>query len=333
MSYEPLTLGVALSDNERTRPLIQGRIALKGMRWQVTVVHPSEMFWRQLRFADFDVSEMSLATLAIALSRGERRWVALPIFTTRFFSHTQIMIRDDRGITRPEDLKGKRIGVPEYQQTSAVWSRGVLQHEFGVQPTDVEWFMERGADRSHGGATGFQPPPGVRLHQIPPSTDIGEMMIRGELDATLLYLTDRNLVDRSRVDVNAAARVRTLFADPAAEGRRYFEKTGIYPINHAVVVKRELLERHPWLAINLYHAFADAKADVEREANESIKSLYDTGAIVERPAALEKADPKSYGLKSAGRVVETVLGYVHEQGLSARRVTLEEMFAPQTLDL
>jgi len=333
MARDLLTLSVSLSDNERTRPLIQGRIPLLGMRWLTTVVHPSEMFWRQLRFSEFDVSEMSLATLFIALARGDNRFVALPIFTTRFFSHTQILVRGDRNISVPADLKGKRVGVPEYQQTSAVWSRGILQHEFGVLPSDIEWFMERPAAKSHGGATGFTPPDGVRLQQIPPSTNIGEMMVRGELDATLLYLTDKNLVDRSRIDVASVAQIRTLFPDPAAEGRRYFAKTGIYPINHAVVVKRELLERHPWLAINIYHAFMAAKEEVEHEASESMKAYFETGLIAAEQQQALSADPKAYGLKTSRKVVETVAQFVHEQGLTDRRVALEEMFAPSTLDL
>src|SRR5262245_3290360 len=202
MSSELLTLSMALSDNERTRPLSQGRVKVQGVRTLITVVHPSEMFWRQLRFGDFDISEMSLASLFIAFSRGDRRWVALPIFTTRMFCHTGILVRADRGIEAPGDLKGKRIGVPEYQQTSALWSRGILQHEFGVHPRDVTWFMERVPEKSHGGATGFKAPAGVSLSQIPASTNIGTMLLDGELDASLLYLTDRNLVDRSTVEVS-----------------------------------------------------------------------------------------------------------------------------------
>lgn len=333
MSFEPLSLSVALSDNERTRPLIQGRIPLQGMRWLTTVVHPSEMFWRQLKFAEFDLCEMSLASLLISASHGDRRFVALPIFTTRFFSHTWILVRADAGIATSADLKGKRVGVPEYQQTSAVWSRGILEHEFGVRPRDIEWFMERGADRSHGGATGFKPPPGVRLNAIAPTTDIGQMLLAGELDASLLYLPERNLVDRSRADLSATAKVRPLFADTAAEGRRYFAKTGIYPINHAVVVRRELLERHPWLAINVYHAFVAAKEEVEREARESVKAFFETGLVPPEYQTALDADPKPYGLKSSRKVVETIAQYVHEQGLTQRAVALEEVFAPQAMEL
>lgn len=333
MSQEQLTLSIALSDNERTRPVIQGRAKVQSVKLLPTVVHPSEMFWRQLKFADFDISEMSMASLFIAVSRGDRRWVALPIFTTRMFCHTGILIRTDRGIRRPADLKGKRVGVPEYQQTSALWSRGILQHEFGVQPQDITWFMERNPDKSHGGSTGFKPPPGVSLNQIPESTNIGQMLMNGELDAALLYLTSNNLVDRSRVDVSSVPVIKPLFDDPDAEGRRYFAKAGLYPINHAVVVRRELLERHPWLAINIYHAFMDAKKDAEHEAGEVLKPYFETGLMDPKEQAKFKADPKAYGFVASRKVLEKISQFLHEQGLTDRQVPPAELFAASTLDL
>src|SRR5260370_16564484 len=134
--------------------------------------------------------------------------------------------------------------------------------------------MGRVATKSHGGATGFNPPAGVTVRQIPASTNIGEMLLAGELDATLLYLTDRNLVDRSRIDLSADKRVRPLFPDRAAEGRRYYAKTGIYPINHAVVVRRSLVEQHPWIALNLYSAFAPARAHLLPAANTAPASTF-----------------------------------------------------------
>jgi 4,5-dihydroxyphthalate decarboxylase len=333
MNSEPLTLSIALCDNERTRPIIQGRIRPQGVRLLPTVLHPSEMFWRQLHFGDFDVSEMSLSSLIIATARGDREWIALPVYTTRKFFHTSILVRTDRGIETPEDLKGKRIGVAEYQQTAALWSRGVLEHEFGVHARYIEWFMERGPDKSHGGATGFKPPEGVRINQIPPTTNIGEMLVSGELDGTLLYHNSQNLVDRSTIDVESLPYIKPLFGDPGAEMRRYFAKTGIYPINHIVVMKRALFERHPWLALNLYHAFMAAKHDVESESAESLKAYFETGLL--EPGARKglQADPKAYGMKASRKVIEAVTQYVHEQGLTNRRVEVEEFFAPSTLEV
>jgi 4,5-dihydroxyphthalate decarboxylase len=263
---DKLTLSIAFSDNERTRPIAQGRHHPQGVKLIPTVVHPSEMVWRQLKYRDFDVSEMSLSSLIIATARGDNSWVALPIYTSRKFFHTNILIRADKGIHTPQDLRGKRVGVPEYQQTAALWSRGVLAHEFGVQAQDIEWFMERAPEKSHGGVTGFKPPPGVRLNTIDPKTNIGEMLVKGEVDATLLYLTNTNLVDRSSIDISRVPEVQYLFPDPIAEGKRFYAKTGIYPINHTVVVRRELLEKHPWIALNLYSAFLNARNDVTRRA-------------------------------------------------------------------
>ena len=249
------------------------------------------MFWRQLKFAEFDVSEMSMSSLTIATSQGPTQWVALPVFTTREFFHLRILVRAASGIQAPADLKGKRVGVPEYQQTAAIWSRGVLQHEFGVHPRDIELFMERTPETSHGGATGFKPPEGVTVHQIPPTTNIGEMMVRGELDATLLYLTHANLVDRSRIDLANDNRFKPLF-DRAAEAKRYFAKTGIYQINHGMVIRRSIFERHPWAALNIYNAFAKARGDVIRARDTVVAPAFRAGPDWRRraPGARDRPD-------------------------------------------
>src|SRR5438876_10683959 len=169
-----------------------------------------------------------MSSLLTARSKGDDRFLAIPVFTTRRFFHAEILVRHAAGIDAPADLKGKRVGVPEYQQTAALWARGVLQHEFGVSAQDIEWWMERTEERSHGGATGFKPPAGIRLNRIPPEKSIGSMLLSGELDATLLYIQDNNLVDRSKENLDASQKVRRLFSDPTAEGARYFQKTGFF---------------------------------------------------------------------------------------------------------
>ncbi len=333
MTTKPLELSMALSDNDRTRPIINGSTKNEGMLLRATVVHPSEMFWRQLKFADFDVSEMSMSSLLIAAAKGDTTWAAIPVFTSRMFFHTRALVRADRGIEKPADLRGKRVAVPEYQQTSAIWSRGIFKDEFGVDPRDVEWFMERTPDMSHGGSTGFTPPPGVRLNRIPPTTNIGEMLVKGEIDATLLYLTNTNLVDRSTIDISREPMVRPLFPDSLAEGHRYYAKTGIYPINHTLVVRRELLEKHPWLALNLYGGFLRAKESATKRAREILDSWVETGAFGPEPEKPFRADPLAYGVKAARPVLETIAKYLHEQGLTDRQVKIEEVFAKSTLDV
>lgn len=324
-----LDLSLAVSDNARTRPIVDGRAAADGIRLFTTVLHPSEMFWRQLKFAEFDISEMSLASLFIAAAQGDTRWAAIPVFTMRRFFHTLAFIRADRGIERPADLAGKRVGVPEYQQTSAVWSRGIFEHEFGLDPRDVEWYMERPPEMSHGGSTGFVPPPGIRLERISPDRNIGTMLASGELDATVLYLNEPNLIDRSRIDLDRLPLIRPLFPDVPAEGRRFFAATGLYPINHTLVVRRALLERHPWIALNLQAAFQRAKEISLRQAWEAALPWRELG-MVAAPADAP-ADPLPYGVKAAAKVLETIACYLHEQGLTPRRVAIEEVFVPSTI--
>jgi 4,5-dihydroxyphthalate decarboxylase len=328
-----LDLSIALTDNVRTRPIIEGRTAPEAIRLTASVMGASEMFWRQLRFAEFDVSEMSLSSLFIAVSRGDLRWAALPVYTMRRFFHTWTWVRADRGIEQPSDLRGQRVGVPEYQQTAAVWARGVLQHEFGVHPREIEWYMERTPETSHGGATGFTPPDGVRVNRIPSNTNIGEMLVSGELAATLLYLNQANIIDRSRIDLASRPEVRPLFRNELAEGRRFFAKTGLYPINHAVVVRRSLLEQHPWIALNLLAAFEAAKRDAVNTAQGVLDDYARTGSADIGLMHALRTDPMPYGVKAARRELETLADYVHEQGLSARRVSIEEVFAPSTLDV
>jgi 4,5-dihydroxyphthalate decarboxylase len=201
-----LELSAALTVNDRTHAIANGHVRPEGIRLLTTSVHASEMFWRLLKYAEFDVSEMSLSSLLIAASNGPTDWVAIPVYTMRHFFHTSVLVRDGAGINVPADLHGKRVGVPEYQQTWAVWSRGTLKDQYGVDPREVTWFMERSPAQSHGGATGFTPPTGVEMHYIPQASNIGAMMLAGELDATLLYLrSDGNLIDRSTADLEKRA--------------------------------------------------------------------------------------------------------------------------------
>jgi 4,5-dihydroxyphthalate decarboxylase len=328
-----LELSAAFMPNDRTAPILSGRVQPEGISLFSSPVHASEMFWRQLKFAEFDVSEMSVSSLVIATANGPTEWVALPIFSMRHFFHTSVLVRKDSGIEKPSDMRGKRVGVPEYQQTWAVWSRGIFADEFGVQPKDNVWYMERAPENSHGGATGFTPPPGVELHYIPKTTNIGEMMVRGELDATILYLTDKNLVDRSRIDLHQHPDIRTLFADPHAEAKRYYTKTGMYPINHTVVVRRSVLEKHPWVALNIYDAFLRAKELQRKERDARLEAHVSTGLLDEAAVATLKRDPMPYGVVAARRELETIARYDFEQGLAKRLVGLDEMFAPATLSV
>ncbi|MEX2598639.1 MAG: PhnD/SsuA/transferrin family substrate-binding protein [Dehalococcoidia bacterium] len=323
-----LEISIGIASNPRTWPLLDGTVKPKGIDLIPSVVHGSELFWRQLRFGDFDASEMSFSSLIMALAHGDQRWLGIPVFTTRKFFHTGMLVRKDSGIETPEDLKGKRVGVPEYQQTAALWTRGVLQHEFGVEPKDMTFWMERTPDHSHGGATGFTPPPGVVINQIPIEKSIGSMMLSGELDATLLYLTDPNLVDRSREDLWNHPDIRPLFPSAYDEGVRYFRKTGIYPINHGQAIKREIAEEHPWVVESLFDAFVEANRIAEEQRREHVAEHIETGMIpgdaVENPIV-------RHGIIANKKTMETAAQYSYEQGLTPRLMKLDEVFAPELM--
>jgi 4,5-dihydroxyphthalate decarboxylase len=327
-----LQMSVGLASNPRTWPLLNGSVSPDGIDLIPSPMHPSEMFWRQLRFEDFDLSEMSVSSLLMAIANGDQRWAGLPVFTTRKFFHTGILCRRDAEIESPADLRGKRVGIPEYQQTAALWIRGTLQHEFGVSPADMEFWMERNPDHSHAGATGFTAPPGVTIYTIPPEKSIGSMMLASELDAALFYIVNANLVDRSTEDLWHHPEIKYLFPDPLAEGIRYYHKTGLYPINHMMVIRRSVLERHPWAALNVFKAFEHANHIADQQRLEHTRSYIETGLL---PAAAEEAlrTPLiKHGIKANRQVLETAAQYSNEQGLTPRLVRLDEIFTPSTME-
>jgi 4,5-dihydroxyphthalate decarboxylase len=326
-----LQFSIGLTSNPRTWPVIDGHIKPDAIDLVPTVLHPSELFWRQLRFAEFDVAEMSVSSLMMARSKGDDRFVGIPVFTTRRFFHTGILVRRAARIETPADLKGKRVGVPEYQQTAALWARGVLQHEFGVAPKDMEFWMERPPSHSHGGATGFVPPPGVTVNRIPLDKNIGSMMLAGELDAVLFYLVDPNLIDRSTADLANHPDIKTLFPDPLAEGIRYYRKTGLYPINHGMVIRRELAEKHPWAVLNILKAFERANAAANRQRMEHTDYHVETGLLPADARKSLQVPIVSHGIAANRAVLETVAQYSQEQGLTPRLMKLDELFAASAM--
>ncbi len=327
-----IPLSIAMASNPRTWPIFDGRVKPDGITLIPSSVHPSELFWRQLRFADFDVSEMSFSSLMMARSKGDDRWIGLPIFTTRKFFHAEILVRRDSGIERPADLKGRRVGVPEYQQTAALWTRGVLEHEFGVAPKDMQFWMERGPSHSHRGAVGFTAPPEVTIHQIPPEKNIGSMMLSGELDAAIHYIVNPNLVDRSTADLWHHRDIKPLFPDPAAEGIRYYRKAGIFPINHGMVIRKEIAGKHPWVVLNLYKAFERANEIADRERLEHAEYHFAAGLLARETAEALRTALVRHGIRANRKVLETAALYSHEQGLTPRLVALDEVFAASAME-
>jgi 4,5-dihydroxyphthalate decarboxylase len=327
-----LPLSIALSDNARTRPILEGKVKAEGIACTCTNMHPSELFWRQLRFAEFDVSEMSLSGLMMAVAGGDDRWIGIPVFTTRKMFQVGVLVRRDRGIAVPADLKGKKMGVPEYQQTAALWTRGYLQHEYDVHPRDMEFWMERNEDKSQGAAIGFRPPKDVKLNYIPNSTNLGEMLLDGKLDGALRYLANtNNAVDRSSLDLYRHPDFKTLFPDPHAEGVKFYNKTGIYPINHGMVIKRAIAEKHPWTVPHIFKAFEKALALAEKARKEAVEYHLETGLLPPDARKALATPLVQYGVEPNRKVLETAAQWSFEQGLTPRLVKMDELFPRTTM--
>jgi len=334
-----LTLSFASAYNERVEPLMDGSVEADGIDVVPTYSDPPMTFWRQLKFQDFDVSEMSLSSFLIARSQGFD-YVALPVFPSRRLFQTELSYHQDSGIEEPSDLAGKRLGVAEYQQTAALWTRGILEHDFGVSQFKVQWYMERTEELSHGGATGFRPPEGISFQRIPPEKSLASMLVEHELDAAAVQRTmergGSNIIERSsRIRGSGDwSKVKPLFPDRQTEGARYFREHGFLPANHTYIVRGEIVRQHPWVPLNLYFAFAKAKEVALSQLMDRIPSaLFFGREYLANTRELLGEDPFPYGLKANKAMLDTLTEYSHEQGLTPRKMKFEELFAPTTLDL
>src|ERR1043166_5254482 len=194
-----LALAFISAFNDRVEPLMNGTVCADGIELIPTYSHPAETFWRQLKFQEFHVAEMSMSSYLIGRSRGADM-IAVPVFPSRRLFQTEISYHGDSGITKPQDLKGKRLGVAEYQQTAALWIRGILEHDFGVSQYDIHWYMERSEEMSHGGATGFKPPAGISFNRIPRDKSLASTLMSHELDVAHIaspWVLRANALDRS----------------------------------------------------------------------------------------------------------------------------------------
>jgi len=327
-----LTLSLACWEYPRTAPILSGEVVPEGIELVATKSHPADTFWRAFRLGDFDVTEMSLAFLMISVSRGERRWWAIPVFPCRSFFYTWILCNRSIGIRSPRDLVGKRFGVPEYQMTAAVWIRGILEEEFGVKPEDMEWFQERTEHRIP-----IKTPDGVRINIIPKDKNIREMLLNNELDA-ILYGGAGQLVDRSSITLHRNPSLHWLFDDVITEEMRFYRKTGIFPINHVIVVRRDLLEKHPWVALNLYNAFEEAKQLSYMSNEEAFDFVTAPNLVWYRQHLIRQEevfgkDPYPYGFKANKQTLSKLSQYLYDQGLTERKVEPEELFFEKTLEL
>jgi len=316
------TITFAGGDYDRTHALIEGTIKPEGLEldWKVLPYH--EIWTRMLNRYEFDASELSLSSYLIARTMG-KPLIAVPVFPARAFRHSCIFVNAKSGIREPRDLMGKKVGLAEFQQTATVWMRGALQHEYGVDLEKIRWFCWSKSRMEIEMARGYD------ITQIPVGSAPDEMLASGELDAMICA----NLFPSM---LNGRPEIRRLFENYPEVEAAYFKKTGIFPIMHTVAMREELWKEAPEIAVNLWKAFQQAKLQAYERLNDL--SPYKISLVwfrepLQRQREILGGDPWPYGLEKNRHVVETLMGYLYEQGLAPKKIPVEELFAPNTHNL
>lgn len=323
-----LSLSLACQNTDRTRALIDGRIGVDGAALTYVASEPEEIFQRAFRHGEFDIAELSLSTHLLTTARGEARYVAIPAFVSRAFRHSAIYIRTDRGIASPQDLKGRKVGVPDFQQTAGVWVRGLLTDEYGVKPTDVQWHTGGLEETGRTARVGLDLPPEISVTPIGPADTLSRMLADGRLDAVI--------APRAPSCFDAGSNtVARLFPDYRAAEEAYYRKAGLFPIMHVIGIRRDLAEREPWLALNVFKAFARAKQIATQELA-TLGYLRVTlpwvGDDIRRVQDVMGKDYWRYGVKDNAKELAAIVRYARADGLIQRQVESGEIFAPSTCD-
>ncbi len=313
---------------DRTRALQEGKVQVEGVDLTYLPLHVEETFWRMLRYGEFDAAECSLNSYLMSRDRGHPRLIAIPVFPSRFFRHSFIFINTDSGIEKPADLIGKRVGVPEYQITAAVWIRGILQHDYGVAPQKMKWFTGGAEDAGREEKLRPDLAGDIDIRWIGPEHTLSNMLEAGELDALICAHIPSPFVRQS-------PKVKRLFANFREVEKDYYRRTRIFPIMHTIVIREEVYEKQPWVAQSLYKAFEESKRVCE-------ESIYKYSALkymlawsfadIEEQRELFGDQFWPYGLAPNRHVLETLIQYSHEQGLIKKRPELNSLFAPSTLE-
>jgi len=323
-----LKLSFAIGNYDRNRPLLDGQVTIDGVDPVFMTLSPEEIFFRAFRHQEFDVCEVSFSSQVVSVARGNPAYVAVPAFLSRAFRHTAILIRNDKGINKPEDLKGKRIGIAEYQLTACVWARALLEDDHGVKPSDITWV--RGGMETPGRKEKIklQLPADVTIETAPEDRSLNDMLMAGDIDG---YIGPRTL---SCFD-KGHPKVQRLFTDSVTASTAYYQRTGIFPIMHLLGVRRTIAEQHPWLPGALFKAFCQSKKLAMEHLSDTAATKVTLPFVEERLAearALMGDDFWSYGVGPNRKVLDNFLDHHHRQGLSPKRVTIEELFHPGTLE-
>ena len=321
-----LNLSLAVGPYDRTRALIDGSVQIDGVTVAGMTLSPEEIFFRAFRQAEFDICELSLSSFTVKTAQGNCPYVGVPAFVSRAFRHTAIYVRTDR-IKKPEDLKGKRVGLPEYQLTANVWARAILQDDHGVRPSDIQWVRGGIEDADRPEKIAIKLPADVKLEDAPAGKSISRLLAEGAIDGFI--------APRPPSLPKGTPNVGWLFADPVAAAKDYYKRTGIFPIMHLVGVRRELVERNPWLPGAVFKAFEQAKKAALDLLSDTSATKVTLPFVEERlieARALMGEDFWSYGLEPNRKTLESFLKHHHAQGLSPRLVKPEELFHPGTLE-
>jgi 4,5-dihydroxyphthalate decarboxylase len=323
----PITM--ACGSYDRTSAIREGRIKVEGCSVTYLPLYPEEIFHRTFHNQEFDVAEISFSSYIRTLADGSAPYIGIPAFLSRIFRHSGIYVRADSGIEKPEDLRGRRVGLPEYQITAVVWMRGMLQHEYGVSPTEIHWRQGGQEQAGRKERTPLKPIPGIDLQAIPEDKTLVGMLEAGELDALFTARAPSSFLARK-------PHIRRLFPKNRAVEQAYYKKTGMFPIMHLVGVRRSLVERYPWMPASLFKAFIEAKAlamtDLH-DVNALMVSLPWLDSETVDTEALMGQDFWKYGAKENVKELEALTQYSFEQGLTARKVGFDELFAPATYDM
>ncbi len=313
---------------DRTRALADGSVQPDGIELNCLSLPVEETFFRMLRYQEFDVAEMSLSSYTVSLQRENPPFIAIPIFPSRFFRHSSIYISTASGIREPKDLIGKRIGTPEFQMTAPVWIRGILQDEYGVAPSSVEYWTGGEEEPGREEKLKLDLPATIRLRPIGPTQTLSQMLAAGEIDALHTARSPSTFHTRP-------ADVKRLFENYVEVERAYYRKTRIFPIMHTIAIRREVYEANPWIAQSLYKAFVESQRRTYQDLSETaaLKGMLPWLTAHVEEARREMGDDWwSYGLAPNRQVLDTFLRYHHEQGLSKRRLTPDDLFAKETLE-
>lgn len=289
--------------------------------------HPLEFFGRQCQFAEFEVSELSASSYLTMLGQGDDRFVGIPVFVSRYFRHSQVYVNKNADIARPQDLVGRRVGIPEYQMTAAVWIRGILQEEYSVRPEDMHWFTGGLWTPGYHKRLDVELPSNVKLEVISEANTLEAMLDIGELDALVSVQPPKSFG-------SSDSPVQRLFPNSREVERAYYVRTKIFPIMHLVVIRRDVYEAGRWIAGSLFDAFTRAKVagyERMRTLTALAVALPWLASELEDVDALFGGDAFPYGVEANRKAMEQLASYEWQQGLTPRQITVEEMFVPELL--